>query len=283
MAVQLPESGVGALLLIRIGVWMNLKRSVGRTLRTLGVNPHTIPIILRERPSVRRDLKTLEAQRSHSNYATAFPMGMPYPIYGERSESAGTASGHYFHQDLLVAREIYSRKPIRHIDVGSRIDGFVAHLASFRQVEVVDIRPLPAIQGIEFIQADIMNLPMHLEGAADSVSCLHALEHFGLGRYGDPVDFDGWLKGLESLTRMVQQGGRLYFSVPTAREQRIEFNAHRVFSLPFIRDRLAERFEISRCSFVQDDGSLTEDLDPCGADAERSFGAEHGCSMSLTV
>ena len=29
-----------------------------------------------------------------------------------------------------------------------------------------------------------------LGGYCDSLSCLHALEHFGLGRYGDAVDFE---------------------------------------------------------------------------------------------
>ena len=31
--------------------------------------------------------------------------------------------------------------PLKHVDVGSRIDGFVAHLACMREVEVFDIRP----------------------------------------------------------------------------------------------------------------------------------------------
>ena len=30
----------------------------------------------------------------------------------------------------------------RHVDIGSRLDGFVAHVASFREIEVLDIRPL---------------------------------------------------------------------------------------------------------------------------------------------
>lgn len=42
------------------------------------------------------------------------------------------ASGHYFHLDLFVVRRIHEGKPIKHADVGSMIDGFVAHIASFR-------------------------------------------------------------------------------------------------------------------------------------------------------
>jgi len=56
----------------------------------------------------------------------------------DRFDPGGDASGHYFHQDLIVARRIFERDPRKHVDVGSRIDGFVAHLAVFRQVEVID-------------------------------------------------------------------------------------------------------------------------------------------------
>jgi len=51
----------------------------------------------------------------------------------ERGVVSGSASGHYFHEDLLVARRIHKRNLRRYIDVGSRIDGFVAHVASFRE------------------------------------------------------------------------------------------------------------------------------------------------------
>jgi hypothetical protein len=63
----------------------------------------------------------------------------------------------------------------------------------------------------------------------DSLSCLHALEHFGLGRYGDPIDNCGWKSGLSSLSRLLVRGGRLYLSTPVGKEI-VMFNAHRVFS-----------------------------------------------------
>ena len=63
-----------------------------------------------------------------------------YPILADRYDAAGVASGHYFHQDLYVANKIFTANPHRHVDVGSRIDGFVAHVASFREIEILDIR-----------------------------------------------------------------------------------------------------------------------------------------------
>ena len=37
---------------------------------------------------------------------------------------------------------IYAARPEKHVDVGSRVDGFVAHVASFREIEVFDVRPI---------------------------------------------------------------------------------------------------------------------------------------------
>jgi hypothetical protein len=35
---------------------------------------------------------------------------------------------------------IHKLNPVRHIDIGSRIDGFVANVAAFRKIEVLDVR-----------------------------------------------------------------------------------------------------------------------------------------------
>mgnify|MGYP006185842181 CR=1 FL=1 len=39
-----------------------------------------------------------------------------------------------------------------------------------------------------------MKIDNTLLNYCDSLSCLHALEHFGLGRYNDPIQFDGYLE-----------------------------------------------------------------------------------------
>jgi hypothetical protein len=78
---------------------------------------------------------------------------------------------------------------------------------------------------------------------------------------------------------MLEPGGVLYLSVPSGHRQRVEFNAHRVFSVPFLRDHLAENLMIDRFSFVTDSGELLDSVDPYGADAELSFGARFGCGI----
>jgi len=196
-------------------------------------------------------------------------------VLGDFAASSGTASGHYFHQDLLVARLIHAAAPRRHVDVGSRVDGFVAHVASFREIEVFDIRPqpAPAHPQIRFVQADLMQLDGGLEGCCDSVSCLHALEHFGLGRYGDPIDPQGHRRGFESLHRMLEPGGTLYLSFPIG-QPGVHFNAHRVFDPEQPLEWAAERLVLAQFHFVDDRGELHRDRR-----IEDARGLRYGCGI----
>jgi hypothetical protein len=154
------------------------------------------------------------------------------PCLHDRYEEGGTTKSEYFWQDLLVARWIFAARPERHVDVGSRVDGFVAHVASFRDIEVFDVRPISTqIPGVVFKQADLMrsdSLPDFGPGYCDSLSCLHAIEHFGLGRYGDPIDPAGHERGIANMALLLQPGGTFYLSTPIGRD-RVEFNANRVF------------------------------------------------------
>jgi len=224
-----------------------------------------------------RDLHTLKKQITSSNL---FPFGKPYPCLNDRFSEFGNAKGDYFHQDLLVARRVYSNKPAIHVDVGSRIDGFVAHIASFRSIQVLDIRPLSCnIQNITFVQADLMGeLSNNLVGCCDSLSCLHALEHFGLGRYGDPVRLDGYLFGLENLYRILKQHGKFYFSVPIG-PQRIEFNAHRVFCVEHLLALIDGKFTIDCFSFVDDMGDLHESIELTDEAIATNCGCIYGCGI----
>jgi uncharacterized protein DUF268 len=186
-----------------------------------------------------------------------------YPILYNYGGQAGTASGHYFHQDLLVASLIHNNNPRRHIDVGSRIDGFVAHVAAFRTIEIFDIRPLKHTghQNISSVQGDLMDDARDLP-TADSISCLHAIEHFGLGRYSDPLDPDGYKKGFKNLTRMLEPGGTLYISFPIGKQNEVHFNAHRVFHpLDIFNWNTDTTLRLKRFDFVDDGGELHQDVD----------------------
>ena len=162
------------------------------------------------------------------------------PCLHDRYDEGGTTQSEYFWQDLLVARWIFDDRPQKHVDVGSRVDGFVAHVASFREIEVFDVRPITTqIPGVVFHQADLMQpsdlLSAPRDGYCDSISCLHAIEHFGLGRYGDPIDPKGYERGIANMSHLLKHSGKFYLSTPIGVE-RVEFNAHRVFDPQTIID-----------------------------------------------
>jgi hypothetical protein len=200
-------------------------------------------------------------------------------LLADYQDASGTASGHYFHQDLLVAQRIFQANPESHADVGSRIDGFVAHVASFRPIDVLDIRPLEneAHANIRFIQADLMNPVEQLVERYASVSCLHALEHFGLGRYSDPIDPDGHRKGFNGVAKMVRPGGTLYVSVPVGRP-RVDFNAHRVFDPADPLEWAAGDFTLTGFDYVDDKGDLH-----CGSEPDAARRLEYGCGIYTLV
>jgi hypothetical protein len=104
-----------------------------------------------------------------------------------------------------------------------------------------------------------------------SLSSLHAAEHFGLGRYSDPIDPNACFKFMHALQRVLAPRGRLYFSVPVGRE-RVEFNAHRVFSPRTVLEQFS-RLELASFSFIGDDGSLHQNTDPLNLpDSEMACG-----------
>lgn len=208
-----------------------------------------------------------------------FPLSNPYMILDDKFDSAGTMTGHYFHQDLLIAQRIFHNKPERHIDIGSRTDGFVAHVASYRPIEIIDIRPITSeVRNITFRQADLMQLPQELINCCDSISALHAIEHFGLGRYNDPIDYNGHLKALDNIHQILKKGGKFYFAVPMG-PQRIEFNAHRVFSVNYLLKQFDGRYKIDHFSYVDDAGNLHENVPFDKAAAARNFDCDYGCAI----
>lgn len=241
-----------------------------RLSREIGLNPLRLRL-LSKLPQYFSDLR--EWKRKGGTVSTL------YPVLGDRGDQAGTVASAYFHQDLLVARMIFAAAPHRHVDVGSRVDGFVAHVAVFREIEVIDIRPMQSkVRNVQFIKADLMSDSNPLEALTDSLSCLHALEHFGLGRYGDPIDNEGHLRGFNALIRMLKPGATLYLSFPIGRPA-VEFNAHRVLHcIEILSWPGAECLQLCRFDFIDDAADLHEDV-PLDRIEKECSSLNHGCGI----
>jgi SAM-dependent methyltransferase len=175
-----------------------------------------------------------------------------YPCFSDWV-SATPYDPHYFHQGAWLARRIAEERPELHVDIGSSVLTVGVMSAQVPTV-FVDYRPLNVkLSNMLNVGGSIASLPF-VTGSIKSLSCMHVLEHIGLGRYGDPIDPDGARKGAAELARVLAPGGRLYLTTPVGRE-RVCFNAHRVFSptgLPELLPGLALR----NFSWVDDAGGF---------------------------
>jgi hypothetical protein len=242
----------------------------------LGINFHTLFCAIKGIPIYFKNYFILKKQTKIYN---KFLISSLYPILGEQFMESGIMKGHYFHQDVLVARKIFLSNPIKHIDIGSRTDGFVAHVAVYREIEIFDIRPQKSnVKNISFKEANLMLLDSTLKEYCDSVSALHSIEHFGLGRYGDPIDIQGHEKAINNIHQILKPNGIFYFSVPVG-PQRIEYNAHRVFSLKYLFEFFNDKFELLSFSFVDDNGNLLENLNLSEVDIDTNLNCNYGCGI----
>lgn len=175
---------------------------------------------------------------------------------------AGNIDARYFFQDIYVANRVM-KSGVKHIyDIGSRVEGYISHLLSMEiKVTMIDIRPLPErIDNLDFIQGNAMDLRNLESESVPVLSCLHALEHFGLGRYGDTVDYYGWKKALLGYTRILKSGGMLYLSVPVGKQQKVMFNAHRIFRPSTIVRELACEMSIQEFTYFHNGVKTTIDF-----------------------
>lgn len=121
-------------------------------------------------------------------------------------------------------------------------------------------------------------LPSEWSECTDSLSCLHTIEHFGLGRYGDPIEPDGHLKGLAQLKQMVAPGGILYLSTPIG-PKRVEFNAHRVTAASTLIGWFDKGWHIERFAVINDSDPVSEFADWNGPEVSNHFGCHLGVGI----
>lgn len=198
---------------------------IAKQLNDLNINYKYYEDIARDVLSKEADVYNRLNKRVGFNYISDYRLD----VFLDRNRKVST-NGSYFWQDLWAAKKIYMNKPSQHYDIGSRVDGFIAHLLSFNQeVTSIDIRPLEtSIEGFDFVCADATNLLAIEDGRIESLSALCSLEHFGLGRYGDEIDPEACFKCFYAIQQKMMSGGLVYISVPIGKEH-LEFNAHRVF------------------------------------------------------
>ena len=247
-----------------IGTARRMKRMRGRInhfLRINGIDATKIYNSLRFCPRYIRDYFAFKRTLTNSGHTESSLKIQALPVLGDWCEDSGDMSSEYFLADLYAARRVYRIcRDSRVLDIGSRIDGLVAHLAVFRQIDVLDIRENNSclIENIDYRQGDITRKDC-LRGSSkyDVVTSVHALEHFGLGRYGDKIDPSAPWKALKNIADHLTRGGTLILGVPVG-TARIQFNSQRVFSPSELIDRSRDvGIEIKKVALVSE-GRMVE-------------------------
>ena len=196
-----------------------------------------------------------------------------YPCVNDKTVNTGF-DRHYVFHTAWAARKVKQVNPEVHYDISSSVY-FNAIVSAFVPINFYDYRPaIMNLSGLVSEHADLYQLPFETN-SIKSLSCMHVIEHIGLGRYGDLMDYNGDLKAIAEIKRVVSNGGDLLFVIPIGKNI-IMYNAHRIYAYEQIV-KYFDGFELVEFSLIEDDshgGTIVEN-----ATEELSDMQEYGCGM----
>lgn len=189
--------------------------------------------------------------------------------YLDDSTSTTGFDAHYIYHPAWAARIVKKINPAVHIDISSTLH-FCTQLSAFIPVEFYDYRPaLLSLDNLKSERADLTKL-FFSSNSVESLSCMHTVEHVGLGRYGDPIDPDGDLKAIAELKRVVKPGGSFLFVVPVGKPVVI-FNAHRIYDARAVVE-LFDGFSLEEFALVKDNSEFIRN-----ASVDEAASQQYGC------
>ncbi|MBD1386776.1 DUF268 domain-containing protein [Mucilaginibacter rigui] len=193
-----------------------------------------------------------------------------YPCMDDKTTTT-SFDAHYIYHPAWAARIIKQINPLQHIDISSSLH-FCTILSAFIPTKFYDYRP--ALLNLDNLTSESIDLTdlRFKNNSQPSLSCMHTIEHIGLGRYGDMLDPDGDIKAINELARVCSVGGSLLLVVPVGKK-RILFNAHRIYEPKEFASYLAN-FKVADFSLITDDGSFINNATYEHA-AEQNYGC--GC------
>lgn len=184
-----------------------------------------------------------------------------YPILLDKTITHGF-DRHYIFHTAWAARVVKKINPEFLVDISSSLY-FSSIVSAFLPVKFYDYRPADLeLEGLTSAHGDLMKLPFE-SNSLECISCMHVIEHIGLGRYGDPLDPNGDIKAINELTRVVNDDGYIIFVTPVGKPA-IKYNAHRIYSFEQIIQRFSN-CKLIEFSLIQDDkvgGSIVYNADP---------------------
>jgi SAM-dependent methyltransferase len=205
--------------------------------------------IKRESREFELEYRRFEAMLEKSGRSIAMGRDDVLPCPNDRSKET-PFDPHYTYHPAWAARVLARTRPAKHVDISS-ILSFAAVVSAFVPVDFYDFRPASIkLDGLRSGATDICRLEF-ADGSIASLSCMHVIEHIGLGRYGDPLDANGDLNAIGELMRVLAPGGNLLIAVPVGRE-RVQFNAHRIYDFTVFRSYFAN-LELVEFALIPDE------------------------------
>ncbi len=236
-------------------------------LRQLAIGLYKLPWFLKSLKSFKKLIPENGSSERHKIETAEL-----YPCLGDDTSNTGF-DPHYLYHISWASRCVREISPAKHVDISSHVH-FVSTLSAFIPVDFYDYRPAQIkLSDLTPGAADLLALPFEND-SIESLSCMHVIEHIGLGRYGDPLDPDGDIKAINELKRVLAPGGNLLFVVPVGRA-RLMFNGHRIYSYEQIAQYF-DGFDLKSCSIVPDDWSngISENPTPEFVNSQ-----EYGCGL----
>ncbi len=196
-----------------------------------------------------------------------------YPCVNDNTSNT-SFDRHYIWHTAWATRKVKEINPKVHYDISSSLY-FVSIVSAFIPIKFYDYRPANMfLSNLESEHADLNYLPFD-DNSIESLSCMHVVEHIGLGRYGDSLDIDGDLKAINELRRVMKKNGDLVFVVPIGKN-RIMYNAHRIYKYSQIL-KYFQDFSLIEFSLIPDQGK--GDAIIYNATEEEADQQEYGCGL----
>ena len=194
-----------------------------------------------------------------------------YPCLDDNTQTTGF-DRHYLYHPAWAARILAETKPEFHVDISSTLH-FSSIVSAFIPVHFYDFRPADVrLSNLVSKAADILSLPF-ANDSVRSLSCMHVVEHVGLGRYGDPLNPMGDIAAMNELKRVLAINGDLLFVVPVGKPK-VMFNAHRIYSYEQIVGQFSglELVQFALISEKPEDGGVKYDASSADVDKQN-----YGC------
>lgn len=177
-----------------------------------------------------------------------------WPILNEDTDQTAF-DRHYTYHPAWACRVLRRTNPAHHYDFSSTLN-FIAMASAWVPITFCDYRPAALqLDGLSMRRENLTKLSF-ADNSLESVSCMHVLEHIGLGRYGDDLDYDGDLKAVAELRRVVRAGGDLLIVLPLGRTARVQFNAHRIYTWASVLALFQGQFELVESALIPEQTNL---------------------------